>query len=97
MTTLVSTSDGSEPTTTIRHNWRMEIFSEFGAIPTVRAHREQVVYESDTGTVLSVTKDRMVDRSFADLPPGPQATIIALATLADTWELEDLQNAATPS
>ena len=91
MPVLVSTSEGIGPTTTIRHSWRIELFSDFGQEVTIKAHREEVEYENETGRMLRCTKLGSIVRNLSDLPPGPTATVSALAAMADQWETEDAE------
>ena len=76
----------------VRHSWRIEVFSEFGDDPLIKAHRELVEYDADTGEVLSVKKDRVVTRSLAELNDGPRQTILKFAGLMDDWETEDIES-----
>ena len=94
MPVLVST-DEVRGTTTIRHSWRIEMFSEFSEDPEIRAHRQQVTYDTETGEVLNRTRDRIVSRRLSQLPDGPRETILKLAGLADQWEAED--SASSPA
>ena len=89
MPVFVSASEGTGPTTTIRHSWRLEVFSEFGDDPLIKAHREEVEYDNETGKAIRVTKLGIVQRRLSELNPGPVETIANLAALADTWEIED--------
>lgn len=75
---------------TVRHSWRIEVFSEFGEDPLIKAHRELVEYDPESGEVLSVKKDRVVSRSLRDLNDGPRQTILKFADLLDSWEVEDM-------
>lgn len=79
--------------TSIRHSWRMEIFSDYGDDPLIRAHRALVVYDTETEEAISITHDTTIERRFSELPEGPRNTLLAAATLADFWEAEDSQRA----
>jgi hypothetical protein len=80
-------------TTTIRHNWRLEVFCEFGdPDPLVKAHRQEVVYDTDTMEALKVSKDRVVTRKFSDLPEQIQGMLTAIGAAFDTLESLDILN-----
>jgi hypothetical protein len=78
-------------TTTIRHNWRFEVFCEYGDDPLVKGHRQEVVFETDTGETIKITKDRVVERKLSELPEQVQAYIVNLGLCFDTFEAQDIQ------
>lgn len=86
---VLITQDEQKGTTTIRHSWRLEVFSEFGDDPEIRVHRQEVIYDTDTQAEIKVKKDRVVTRFLSELPEGPKNLILSLANQADLWEAED--------
>lgn len=90
MPTFVS-EDPKKGTTTIRHTWRAEIFSEFGEDAEIRVHRAQATYDTDTEDLIRHNKDRVVTRHMDSLPDGQRQTVLAFFALCDTLEAEDLK------
>ena len=88
MATFVRSNPGS-PSTTVRHSWRIESFSEYGDDPLIKAHRQTVTYDSATGAVLSTDRGGTVQRRLSELPTGPRNQLAALYALTDQWEEED--------
>ena len=82
-------SDEKRRTTTLRHNWRIEIFSEFGEDPCIKAHREQVEYDDLTGEAIKIKKDRVLVRNFSELLQGQQTLLSNLSNIIDLWEQEE--------
>jgi hypothetical protein len=82
-------SDDKKGNTTVRHSWRIEIFSDFGSDPILKAHRAQVVYDTETEEPLSIVHDRVVTRNLSELAEGPRGLFENLASLCDQWEVED--------
>lgn len=90
MSVFVS-EDPKKGTTTIRHTWRAELFSEFGQDVEVRVHRAEATYDTDTDDLIRHNKDRVVLRNLDSLPEGQRKTILAFFTLCDILEAEDLK------
>lgn len=98
MSTFVS-EDTKKGTTTIRHTWRAEIFSEFGQDVEIRVHRAEATHDTDSGDLLRSKKDRVVLRNLEDLPDGQRQTVLNFFALCDVLEAEDLvkEEAAKPN
>lgn len=97
----MSITEGTETIvlTIEERTWRLEIFTDKGVDPTVRAHREVVktdasgnVISRETGVTVNRSLSQFASQSFTVAGKSYTGAEIAnlISAVADTWRQEDI-------